>query len=85
MRFGHWIRNKNENFVLENDKKLSNQLIKSLQIVVYNVKLLILIILTNVLKALVNDTFTKCTLQKQLTNYFVENASRRYSTSFVNR
>jgi len=48
--------NKNRNYVLESDEKWSSQLVKCLQIVVYNVKLLILVILTSVLRALVNKT-----------------------------
>jgi len=42
--------------VLESDKKWSNQLVKSLQIVVSNVKLIILVTLTSVLSAFVNKT-----------------------------
>jgi hypothetical protein len=42
--------------VLESDKKWSSQLVNSLQIVVFNIKLLILVTLTIALRALVNKT-----------------------------
>jgi len=52
--------------VLESDEKWSSQFVKGLQIVISNVKLLILVTLTNVLRALVNENLTKYNRQDLL-------------------